>query len=323
VSEVTIEASALCRRFGDTLAVDHLDLTARAGEVVGLLGPNGAGKTTTVRILNGVLRPDAGASRVLGLDPAAEGDDVRRRTGVLTENSGLDDRLTARENVTCFGRIRGMPAAVADQRASELLERFGMGPLTDKLVQGLSTGQRKRVALARALLHEPEVLFLDEPTSGLDPAATREVIDLMAGLAREEGRTILLCTHFLVEANRLCRKVAILDRGRLLAFGSPTDLAAELWPGVAVTVDLGMPIDDRAAAAVRALAGVVRVEPAANGAVVRVKEREALPAVVAALVTRQIAVYGVEPITATLEDVYFAITGRHDIVPDIETLRHA
>jgi ABC-2 type transport system ATP-binding protein len=258
---------------------------------------------------------------VLGLDPATEGDVVRRRTGVLTENSGLDDRLTATENVTCYARFRGVPSDVATRRAGELLERFGMGDLAAKLVQGLSTGQRKRVALARALLHDPEVLFLDEPTSGLDPAATREVIDLMAALARDEGRTIVLCTHFLVEANRLCRKVAILDRGRLLAFGSATDLARELWPGLGVDLDLGGEIDVRTTAAVRALGGVIDVQPTRTGASVRVQDREALPAVVAALVTREITVYGVEPRVPTLEDVYFAITGRRDVVPDLDDLR--
>ena len=182
--------------------------------MLALLGPNGAGKTTTVRLLNGILTPDRGRATVLGLDPATQGDDVRRRTGVLTENAGLDERLTARENLELTGRMRGLDRAWAARRTAELLERFGMADRADIVVQGFSTGQRKRVALARALLHDPEVLFLDEPTSGLDPAATRDVIDLIGALATEHGRTVVLCTHFLGEAGRLADRMAVLHRGR-------------------------------------------------------------------------------------------------------------
>ena len=308
----TIETHGLRRSFGDNVALDGLTLSVEAGEVIAVLGPNGAGKTTTVRLLNGVLAPDYGWSRVLGLDPAVEGDEVRRRTGVLTENSGLDDRLSALQNVTTYARIRGIPAADARRRGLDLLDRFGMGDRADRSVQGMSTGQRKRVGLARSLLHDPEVLFLDEPTSGLDPAATREVIDLMAALAREHGRTIVLCTHFLAEASRLCRRVAILQQGRLIAVGEPGQLAAELWPGLAVDLELGAPPDDRALAALRSLRGVLAADAdaGAGGIRLRVEHRDALPAVVAALVTREIAVYGVVPRPPTLEDVYFALTGQ-------------
>ena len=182
--------------------------------MLALLGPNGAGKTTTVRLLNGVLRPDRGSARVLGLDPATDGDEVRRRTGVLTEHAGLDERLTARENLALTARLRGLDRALGGpphRRAARAVRdgRPGRPP-----VQGTSTGQRKRLALARALLHDPEVLFLDEPTSGLDPAATRDVIDLIGSLATEHGRTIVLCTHFLGEAGRLADRMAVLHRGR-------------------------------------------------------------------------------------------------------------
>jgi ABC-2 type transport system ATP-binding protein len=305
----TVEARGLCRSFGDTVALDHLDLTVEAGEVVALLGPNGAGKTTTVRLLNGVLSPDAGSSRVLGLDPAKQGSAVRRLTGVLTENSGLDDRLTATENIVSYARIRGVPLAEARRRSGELLERFAMSDRAGQLVQGMSTGQRKRVGLARSLLHDPQVLFLDEPTSGLDPGSTREVIDLMAGLATEHGRTILLCTHFLTEANRLCRRVAILERGRLVAAGRLEDLAAQLWPGLGVDVDLGAPADAPTLGALRSVRGVLAADAQPGGARVQVVERDVLPALVAALVTRETAVYAVTPRPPTLEDVYFALTG--------------
>jgi ABC-2 type transport system ATP-binding protein len=260
-----------------------------------------------VRLLNGVLRPDAGASRVLGLDPAADGDAVRRRTGVLTENAGLDDRLTALENLVLYARIRGLDGADASRRAVALLDRFGMGGRAGQLVQGFSTGQRKRVALARALLHEPEVLFLDEPTSGLDPEATRDVVNLIAALAREQGRTIVLCTHFLPEAGRLAHRMAVLQRGRLQAFGRPAELGAHLWPGLAVDLDLGGPADQATVALLVSARGVLAAEPTDEGAQVRVESREVVPVLVATLVGREVAVYGAMPRPPTLEDVYFAL----------------
>ena len=297
----------LTRAFRDQVAVAALSLEIEAGEVVALLGPNGAGKTTTVRLLNGILRPDRGRSEVLGFDPMVAGDDLRRRTGVLTEAAGLDDRLTAMENIVATARIRGIETGLATRRAGELLERFGMGPRANGLVQGLSTGQRKRVALARALLHEPEVLFLDEPTSGLDPEATRDVIELIANLAREHGRTVVLCTHFLTEANRMCDRMAILSHGRLVAMGRPEELAASIWPGLAVELELGGRADERTLAELLGCRGVLSAEPTATGALVRVEDRTTVPAVVANLVAREVPVYAAIPRPATVEDVYFAL----------------
>ncbi len=242
--EAAIVTDGLTRSFNGQVALDGLTLDAQPGEVLAVLGPNGAGKTTTVRLLNGVLAPDRGSSRVLGLDPASEGNEVRRRTGVLTENAGLDDRLTAWENLVVTGRIRGMSTAEAGDKATTMLERFGMADRAHDRVQGFSTGQRKRVALGRALLHDPDVLFLDEPTSGLDPEATRDVIDLIGSLATEHGRTVVLCTHFLGEAGRLAHRMAVLDQGRLLAFGTPAELAGSIWKGLDVGLDLGAAADE-------------------------------------------------------------------------------
>jgi ABC-2 type transport system ATP-binding protein len=302
-----IEARDLTRSFPTGIALDGLTLDVERGEVLALLGPNGAGKTTTVRLLNGVLRPHRGSARVLGLDPERDGDEIRRRTGVLTENAGLDERLTARENLVFAARIRGMERSEARRRADELLERFGMTDRAGDQVQGFSTGQRKRLALARALLHDPEVLFLDEPTSGLDPAATRDVVELIGSLATEHGRTVVLCTHFLGEAGRLAHRMAVLHHGRLRAFGRPDELAADLWDGVQADLDLGAPADDRALGVVRSLAGITEAEASANGLRVRMADRETLAAVVAALVGREVPVYAATPHVPTLEDVYFAL----------------
>ncbi|MDP9388388.1 MAG: ABC transporter ATP-binding protein [Actinomycetota bacterium] len=305
-----IETHDLSRSFGGEPALDGLTLDVEEGEVVALLGPNGAGKTTTVRLLNGILRADRGRCTVLGLDPATSGTELRRRTGVLTEAAGLDDRLTAWENLVLIARIRELPTAEAGRRADELLERLGMGASAHRQVHGFSTGQRKRVALALALLHDPEVLFLDEPTSGLDPAASRDVIELIASLARERRRTVVLCTHFLGDAGRLCRRMAVLHRGSLQAFGTPEGLAAELWPGLVVDLDLGRAADDRLLALLRAAPGVLAGEATGEGARVRVDGRDAVPPLVAALTAGAVPVYAAVPRPATLEDVYFALQER-------------
>jgi ABC-2 type transport system ATP-binding protein len=303
---LTLEASDLARRFGDAWALDGLTMEAEQGEVVALLGPNGAGKTTTVRLLNGVLTPERGRATVLGMDPLRDGAEVRRRTGVLTEAGGLDDRLTLTENLVSHARIRGIPPAEARRRAGVLLERFGMSSLASRTARGLSTGERKRVSLARALLHQPEVLFLDEPTSGLDPAATRDVLALIGGLAEEQGATVVLCTHFLAEAARLCRRVAILEAGRLLAFGPPVGLAAGMWSGLPVELDMGGTADAGRVAKLRAVRGVTLVEPSASGARVVVEDREVIPVVLAVAMP----VFSVVPRPPGLEEVYFALTGR-------------
>jgi ABC-2 type transport system ATP-binding protein len=305
-----IEAVGLTRSFATGIALDDLTLEVQPGEVLALLGPNGAGKTTTVRLLNGVLAPDRGEARVLGLDPTVDGDKVRRRTGVLTENAGLDERLTARENLLFTARIRGLDRWEAERRTDELLSQFGMLDRANDQVQGFSTGQRKRLALGRALLHDPDVLFLDEPTSGLDPAATREVVDLIGSLATEHGRTVVVCTHFLGEAGRLAHRMAVLHRGRLQAFGRPEDLAAELWEGLDAEIDLGAPIDERALSAVALVDGVVAAAPIVDGVHVRVRDREVVARVVATLVGREVPVYSAVPRVPTLEDVYFAIEER-------------
>ena len=309
-SERVIECEALTRSFPSGMALDALTIDAAPGEVLALLGPNGAGKTTTMRLLNGVLLPDSGTARVLGLDPWRDGEALRRRTGVLTENAGLDERFTALENLQFVGRLRGMSESEARTRVGALLEQFDMGHRADVKVQGFSTGQRKRVALARALLHDPELLFLDEPTSGLDPAATRAVVDLIGSLAADHGRTVVLCTHFLGEAGKLANRMAVLFQGRLHAFGTPDDLAAELWSRFEVRLDLGAPASPPLIEALVTLPHVHEATATDRGAIVFTSERDDVPAVVAACVAAGSPVYGVDPRDPNLEDVYFAIEAR-------------
>jgi ABC-2 type transport system ATP-binding protein len=304
-----ITTRGLRRSFASGVALEGLDLDVGRGEVLALLGPNGAGKTTTVRLLNGVLRPDAGTARVLGFDPATQGDELRHHTGVLTETAGLDDRLTARENLVFAVRLRKL-GAPAIRRVDELLERFAMAHQANTVVQGFSTGQRRRLALIRALVHEPQLLFLDEPTSGLDPAATRSVVELIGTLASEQGCTVVLCTHFLGEAGRLADRMAVLDHGRLHAIGRPHDLAAALWPGLAVRLDLGRPADQAVLETLRRHRGVIAADLDPSGAFVRVGDRDIVPQLVRTLVADGHDVFGaaIEPVT--LEQVYFAIEAR-------------
>ncbi|MCU1354690.1 MAG: putative transporter ATP-binding protein [Acidimicrobiales bacterium] len=308
--ERVIDCENLTRSFPSGIALDALTLDARPGEVIALLGPNGAGKTTTMRLLNGVLDPDSGRATVLGLDPWIQGEELRRRTGVLTENAGLDERFTALENLEFVGRLRGMGATETRRRGNELLERFGMSHRADVKVQGFSTGQRKRVALARALLHDPELLFLDEPTSGLDPAATRDVVDLIGSLAADRGRTVVLCTHFLGEAGKLAGRMAVLFRGVLHAFGTTADLAAQLWTGFEVRLDLGGTASRELLIRLGALPAIVQAVPTEIGALVRVGSRDDVPLVVATCVSAGATVFGVDPRDPDLEDVYFALEAR-------------
>lgn len=302
-----ITTRGLSRSFEGRVALDNLDIELRTGEVLALLGPNGAGKTTTVRLLNGVLKPDSGEAYVLGLNPHTDGDEVRRRTGVLTETAGLDGRLTARENLEFAARVRGFSAAEARSRVDTQLARFDMRSMADIRTAGFSTGQKKRLALARALLHDPEILFLDEPTSGLDPAATRDVTDLIGSLAREHGRTVLLATHFLGEAGRIADRMAVLDHGHLRAIGRPEDLAADLWDGIPADIDLGGPATPYDTSIVELVDGVLRCEARATGMTIAIQDRTTMARVLASLAAAGVSVYGATIRRASMEDVYFAL----------------
>ncbi|MDQ2691235.1 MAG: ABC transporter ATP-binding protein, partial [Chloroflexota bacterium] len=195
MSSAVIQTSSLSRRFGEKNAVDQLTLEVHPGEIFGFLGHNGAGKTTTVRLLNGVLEPSDGKATVLGLDPQTEGPALRARTGVLTETPSLDERLTAQENLSIYADLYGVPRGDVAERVKALLVDFELLERAHDKVGGYSKGMKQRLALARALLHRPEVLFLDEPTAALDPVAARHVHRLVENLARREGSTVFLCTH--------------------------------------------------------------------------------------------------------------------------------
>jgi ABC-2 type transport system ATP-binding protein len=309
-------------------AVDNLFLEVRRGEVFGFLGHNGAGKTTTVRLLNGVLLPDEGTARVLGLDPVAQGPALRCRTGVLTETPALDERLTGRQNLLVYADLYGVERTEVPCRVADLLETFGLSERADEKAAAYSKGMKHRLALARALLHEPELLFLDEPTAGLDPVAARQVHDLITGLSHE-ARSVFICTHNLAEAQKLCSRVAVLEHGRLVAIGTPQDLAYQLGCRQRLEIELA-PQGLTAAAAILDRVPALTVEdippaptaarksgdgPAEPPQVIQIAVtgdgREAIADLITALATAGVRIYRVSPHEPSLEDVYFALHDRN------------
>jgi ABC-2 type transport system ATP-binding protein len=297
----------LTRCFGDNVAVDGLSIAIERGEVFGFLGHNGAGKTTTIRLLNGVLTPSDGHARVLGLDPLADGPLLRRQTGVLTENPSLDERLTARENLHFYADLYDVPLAEVDERVNTLLEMFEVDDRADEKTGGYSKGMKQRLALARALIHEPQLLYLDEPTTGLDPLAARQVRELITHLSRQEGRTVFLCTHNLVEAQRLCDRVAVLEHGRLLALGTPVELGQRLVHHQRIEIEVGPADLSRAVEVLDSVPNLAGRTVEGDVLVIGGIPRERIPDLIAVLANAGVRIYRVTSQEPTLEDVYFAL----------------
>ncbi len=288
--------------------MDGLSFDVGRGETFGLLGHNGAGKTTTIRLVNGVLSRDAGRVSVLGMDPATDGERVRARTGVLTETPSLDERLTATENLEFFGRLYGVTGSRLRDRVRTLLDVFGLADRADDRVGRFSRGMKQRLALARTLAHDPDVLFLDEPTAALDPVAAREVHELVESFRRDQRRTVIMCTHNLVEAERLCDRVAILRNGKAIAIGSPGELARSIRAPVTVDIEVRPDERERAIQILRD-AGVAEPLLSRAGVTFRAPSREAIPPGVAALADAGLSIYRVANTEPDLEAVYFALYG--------------
>jgi ABC-2 type transport system ATP-binding protein len=309
MTAAAVRAESLFRAFGETRAVDGLSFEVAVGETFGLLGHNGAGKTTTIRLLNGVLRSDAGEAEVLGLDPAVDGVGVRARTGILTETPSLDERLSATENLSFSGRLYGVTGRRLEDQVAALLNAFGLADRADDRVGAFSRGMKQRLALARTLLHDPDILFLDEPTSSLDPIAARDVHDLVESFRRDRRRTVVLTTHNLAEAQRLCDRVLIMEHGRALAVGSPAELARTVV--ASRTVEIEVPAGQRDSA-VRALrdANFEDVAAGPDGLTLRVEGRDAIPTAVAVVARADVSIYRVAEHEPDLEAAYFALHGR-------------
>ncbi len=302
MSNEAIRFRGVKRAFGDIVAIDDLDLSIPAGSVTVLLGPNGAGKTTTVRLVTGALAADGGSIATLGLDPIADGTHVRARCGVVPPKPALYDRLTGSENLRFAAEVFDAPrSAIADAAA-----RFDIAYALDQEVAGYSTGMRTRLALARAVLHDPDILLLDEPTAGLDPESARAVLYLIRDLAGR-GRTIVMCTHLLHEAEGIADQVVLMDNGHARAAGHPATLAATYLADPRVLFDA----EDRTTLDV--LAGLPGVLEVANNGVVEatLDDLDRLPDLVVALVDAGARLTRVEPMVPTLEHLYFEMQRAH------------
>jgi ABC-2 type transport system ATP-binding protein len=301
-----IETENLTRAFGQHLAVDNLTLAIQAGSVFGFLGPNGAGKTTTVRMLATLIAPTTGTASVAGLRLGVDNQTIRRTIGMLTETPGLYDRLSAEQNLVFFAQLYDVPLGRAAAQAERYLRMLGLWERRDDRVGSFSKGMRQKLAIARALLHEPAVVFLDEPTAGLDPEAARTVRDFVKQL-RTEGRTIFLTTHNLPEADELCDLIGIF-RTQLLRLDTPARLRAGLF-GRGTQVRLAG--DAAAAAAVaRALPFVRDVAVRDSALSIALDDPDAQnPTLVQALVAAGAQIQYVEPLTHSLEDVYLQLVG--------------
>jgi lipooligosaccharide transport system ATP-binding protein len=304
VSKALIEAAGLTKLFGDFTAVGGIDFSVVPGETFGFLGPNGAGKSSTMRMIGAVSPRTGGDLRVFGLDPAADGPEIRARLGVVPQEDNLDLELTVFENLLVYGRYFGLPSSLIRERADELLEFMQLAERRGHRVEPLSGGMKRRLTIARALINTPDLLLLDEPTTGLDPQARHAVWDRLYRL-KQQGVTLVLTTHYMDEAEQLCDRLVVMDRGTIVAEGSPRELIASHVERE--VVELRFAEAARNGAAVQ-LAGVSeRLEELADRILLGTPDGDAT---VAAVHERGVRPESVLIRRSTLEDVFLSITGR-------------
>ena len=304
-----IDVHALARAFGDKRAVDGVDLSVAAGEIYGFLGPNGAGKSTMVRMLTTLLAPTGGSARVAGFDVTTDAEKVRLRIGVALQDAALDGKQTGRELLDLQGRLYGLPKAERLRRLTELLHLVDIGDAIDDRINTYSGGMKRRLDLAAALVHQPQVLFLDEPTTGLDPTSRAAVWAEVRYLNQELGMTIFLTTQYLEEADALANRVGIIAHGRLVAEGTPSDLKRSIGSDV-IVARVARGTAAQVAQAVAGLADVARVEIAGDEVTMSVAHgASAISPVAVALADAGLAVEGLTLRTPTLDDVFLHMTG--------------
>jgi ABC-2 type transport system ATP-binding protein len=306
-----IEADGLVKTYPkDVKALDGLSFAVQPGRVFALLGPNGAGKSTAVKILTTLTTADGGRATVAGLDVRGQADAVRRTIGVVAQGSAVDIQATGRENLRLQGQIHGIRGRAIEERAGDLLERFGLADAADRIARGYSGGMQRRLDIAMALVHDPAVLFLDEPTTGLDPEVRADMWSEITHLAGERGKTVLLTTHYLEEADQLAERVAIVDRGTVVAEGTPEELKRELR-GDAIHVELEGDYNGQVSRALAELEAVREVS--VDGRALRARADDggrAVPLVLQALEAHGVEVASVRVARPSLDDVYLKYTGR-------------
>jgi ABC-2 type transport system ATP-binding protein len=305
MTEIAIHTENLTRDFGPIRAVDGLSLEVPAGIIFGFLGPNGAGKTTTIRLLLGLLEPTAGRAEVLGFDTRTQADEIRARTGALLEHHGLYERLSAEDNLEFYGRVWHLPRAERQARIRELLTHLGLWERRKEQVATWSRGMKQKLALARALLHRPSLIFLDEPTAGLDPVAAAAVREDLAALVAREGVTVFLTTHNLTEAEKLCHRVGVIRAGKLLAVGRPDELRSRARaPQVTV---MGRGFTEEVLALLRARPEVVEVTRENGALTLTLRERTDTAPLITAIVSAGAQVEEVRRDEASLEEVFLTL----------------
>lgn len=309
-----LETAGLVKLFGQTRALDGLDLTIRGGSVYGLLGPNGAGKTTAVRVLSTLLKPNAGTATVLGLDVVRDASEVRRKVSLTGQYASVDEDLTGHENLVLISRLLGMSWVDARRRASELLAAFGLSDAASRQVRTFSGGMRRRIDIAASLVTRPEILFLDEPTTGLDPRSRNQVWDLVRQIAAS-GTTVLLTTQYLEEADRLAERMAVIDHGRVIAEGTSRELKASIG-GNTLRLSLADPArQSDARALVTELLGEVVSDADPTTVSVKVPDAAAAANVLGVIARANIALENFSLGTPSLDDVFFTLTGKPPAPP--------
>ncbi len=302
-----IEVTKLTRRYGSFVAVDHISFSAKKGEILGLLGPNGAGKTTTIRMLTGFMPPTEGKAKVAGFDVFEDSMEVRKRVGYLPERVPVYPDMTVRGYITFWAELRGVRRP--RKQVDAVLDRVQLRDRQNSLIRNLSKGMRQRLGLAQALVHNPPVVILDEPTIGIDPQQVIEVREAVRNLGTDH--TVLFSTHILSEAEQICDRVLIIDRGRILAEGKPSELRSRLHPGASLYVVVGRAPKDAVQKLLAALPKVTSVEPQGEGFAVRLSAGgDARVTISDAVTSAGWAVLELRPVGMTLEDIFLDIVNR-------------
>jgi ABC-2 type transport system ATP-binding protein len=309
-AELMIEAEGLVKGYGETLALSGVDFAVPAGSILGLLGPNGAGKTTAVRILTTLALPDSGRGTVAGIDVVAHPGEVRRHIGVAAQDATLDGLLTGRQNLVLVGELSDMGRGASRARATELLSLFDLTDAADRVLKGYSGGMRRRLDLAASLMTRPPVLFLDEPTTGLDPTSRQRVWEAIRELLRE-GVTVLLTTQYLEEADTLADQIVVIDHGRVIAQGTPTELK-EASRSAHLEVTLTSPHSEAVSALAPLVTGRIHVSDDGRRLIAAVDTSPGFAtSVVRALDAAGVLVDNIEVRQPSLDDVFFSLTGGH------------
>jgi ABC-2 type transport system ATP-binding protein len=307
-----IEITHLKKMFGDFTAVDNVSFTVKKGEIFGLLGPNGAGKSTIIRMLCTLSRPNGGSAEVAGYDIVKQAGKVREHIGLVSEKMIMYDQLTARENLRLFGKLYNLPNSVLNKRIDELLGFVRMEKWADHKIDTFSTGMKQRINVIRALVNQPEILFLDEPTLGLDPQSTAEIRELTRRINAENGTTIILTTHIMFEAEILCKRIGIIDRGKIVALDTPANLKKLVSGTEASVFEIEISnLEPTMMSAVQSLPSVKSlIQDDASHLIVRATGNDAFDSIVDTLRKNNAKIRMVKNLEPTLEDVFLHLTGR-------------